>query len=507
MTDSQRLLTDYVNDASEDAFQELVARYLDLVYSTAVRLVDGDAHRAQDVTQTVFIDLARLARGLSGEVKLGGWLHRHTCFVAAKTMRSERRRQFREQQAVEMKPLTSPSETHLSHVAPVLDEAINQLGATDRTAVLLRFYEHLDFRSIGEALGTNEAAAQKRVSRALEKLHILLKRHGITFSVAVLGVVLAEEAVTAAPAGLAASISGTALASAAAGSGATVAFFKFMAATKLKSGIIAAIIIASVVMPMLLQYQAQARLREQDGVMRQRTNQLAQVTADIQRLTALLARSNNSATNPEPGLHDLLRLRSEVGRLKTSVQEMNQTTAMSAQSPQERLASIRKMYAARVDRLKHWLEEHPSENIPELKSISNGVFLISNGVWLNSVVQLESDDDLAKCAASLRNNVQLIVLGNFFKPALQKYANTNNGRFPADLSELMPYFDSPIDTAILQRYEILPANKLVGLLPACGDMVITQKSPVNANMDLRMAVDLNQMYSCPPPGINRSVWD
>ena len=73
MTGSQTLLLDYVNSGSEAAFRELVERYLDLVYSTAVRLLGGDTHMAEDVAQTVFVDLARLAKGLSGEVRLGGW--------------------------------------------------------------------------------------------------------------------------------------------------------------------------------------------------------------------------------------------------------------------------------------------------------------------------------------------------------------------------------------------------------------------------------------------------
>src|SRR5688572_7699110 len=102
MADSQQLLADYVATGSEAAFRELVSRYIDLVYSAAVRLVDGDTHLAEDVTQTVFADLARISRTLSRETMLGGWLHRHTCFVASKTMRGERRRQKREQQAVEM---------------------------------------------------------------------------------------------------------------------------------------------------------------------------------------------------------------------------------------------------------------------------------------------------------------------------------------------------------------------------------------------------------------------
>src|SRR5579859_1848754 len=99
MTDSKHLLEDYSKNGSETAFRELAERYLDLVYSTALRSVNGDVHRAQDVAQTVFLDLSREAPEMSGDVLLGGWLHRHTCFVAAKMMRAERRRQHRERQA------------------------------------------------------------------------------------------------------------------------------------------------------------------------------------------------------------------------------------------------------------------------------------------------------------------------------------------------------------------------------------------------------------------------
>src|SRR5712691_2846030 len=102
MPDGHQLLAEYVNAGSETAFGELVASYVDLVYSAAVRLLNNDTHLAEDVTQTVFTDLARMAPTLSPRVMLGGWLHRHACFVASKTMRAERRRQLREQIAVEM---------------------------------------------------------------------------------------------------------------------------------------------------------------------------------------------------------------------------------------------------------------------------------------------------------------------------------------------------------------------------------------------------------------------
>src|ERR1017187_4828859 len=207
MTDSQQLLAEYRQNGSDAAFRELVSRYVDLVYSTALRLVEGDTHRAEDVAQTVFVDLARKVRTLPHEVRLGGWLHRDACLVAGHTMRGERRRQSRERQAVEMNVLGNHSEADFSRVAPLLDAAINELEEADRTAILLRFFEQQDFRAVGLALGSNEDAARMRVTRALEKLEGFLKRRGVTTSAASLGVVLTANAVQAAPVGLAVTIS------------------------------------------------------------------------------------------------------------------------------------------------------------------------------------------------------------------------------------------------------------------------------------------------------------
>ena len=219
MTDSQTLLSLYARTGSESAFRDLVARYLDLVYSTAYRLVGGDAESAKDLAQTVFVALAAKARTLPPNVMLGGWLHQHTRFVVGQFMRTERRRQLRERQAAEMNALEDHSQSNLAQVAPVLDEAIGQLDPEDRNAILLRFFERKDFRGVGEALGSTEDAARKRVARALEKLHVLLKQRGATLSLAALASYLSTEAVTAAPAGLATAIAAASLGVAGSGAG------------------------------------------------------------------------------------------------------------------------------------------------------------------------------------------------------------------------------------------------------------------------------------------------
>src|SRR6266850_4992457 len=161
MGDTRTQLVEYVKNGSEAAFRELVQAYVGLVYSTALRLLNGDRHLAEDVTQIVFTDLARLARKLPEDTTLGGWLHRDTCFVASKVLRGERRRQSRERQAAEMNALRNVPDQALTEIAPVLDEAINQLGTLDRTAILLRFFERRDLSSIGETIGISENAAQK----------------------------------------------------------------------------------------------------------------------------------------------------------------------------------------------------------------------------------------------------------------------------------------------------------------------------------------------------------
>ena len=263
MTETQELLAKFVENGSESAFRELVSRYFDLVYSTAVRLVDGDTHRAEDVAQIVFADLARIAGKLSASTTLGGWLHRHTCFVARSAMRGERRRQTRERLAVEMNALNDQSNNVLAQVAPILDEAINELGPDDRDAILLRFFERRNLRSVGEVLGTTENVAQKRVARAVEELEILLRRRGVMLSATTLASGLAAGAVTAAPMGLALSIAGIVLTRAGTTGGIGVTSAKVASIAKLKLGIVGAFVLMSIVTAIFLHRQSKGSLPDE----------------------------------------------------------------------------------------------------------------------------------------------------------------------------------------------------------------------------------------------------
>ncbi len=211
------LLRQFSERASVPAFEELVGRHLDHVFSAALRRVNGDHALAKDVTQTVFVDFARKASGIPADMPPGGWLHRHTGFVASKMIDKERRRRAREQEAATMNStqLTTDTDPEWSETAPLLDAAMDRLPVSDRNALVLRFFEQKDFRTVGAALGMSDDSAQKKVSRAVDKLRGILGRRGVTSSGGALAALMLANSVQAAPATLVTNIASQSLAGAA----------------------------------------------------------------------------------------------------------------------------------------------------------------------------------------------------------------------------------------------------------------------------------------------------
>ena len=146
--DDAELLRRYANSRDEAAFAELVWRYLGLVYHAAARQLGGEAHAAEEVAQRVFTLLARKAAALRRHATLAGWLHTTTRFTASEALRTERRRRAREQEAYTMHGTTaikpdSADDTTWLDLRPVIDEALGELDAPDREAVLLRYFADL----------------------------------------------------------------------------------------------------------------------------------------------------------------------------------------------------------------------------------------------------------------------------------------------------------------------------------------------------------------------------
>lgn len=209
---NSRLLREYAEQRSEPAFAELVRRHIDFVHSAACRLVK-DPHLAKDVSQGVFVALAKEAGKLTSHPVLSGWLHRTTRNIAAQAIRTEVRRRHREQEAAAMHEHPD-AESSWEEVSPVLDAALAELGEADRDAVLLRYFENKPAHEMAAILGISTEAAQKRVSRAVEKLRENFAGRGITAGTVGLASVISTHAVQAAPAGLAISVSSAAFAGA-----------------------------------------------------------------------------------------------------------------------------------------------------------------------------------------------------------------------------------------------------------------------------------------------------
>jgi RNA polymerase sigma factor (sigma-70 family) len=210
------LLERYAERHAEDAFAEIVRRHLNLVYSAAFRQVRS-SHLAEEIAQATFLKLARHARQLAPDTILTGWLYHVTCHEAIDVVRREARRQLREQIATEMDSMNHDA-ADWTQIEPLLEEAMQTLPPTDRAAVLLRYFENKSLREVGQALGASENAAQKRLSRAVERLRQFFAKRGVIGGASGFGAVISTNAVQAAPAGLAATIStavglaGTALA-------------------------------------------------------------------------------------------------------------------------------------------------------------------------------------------------------------------------------------------------------------------------------------------------------
>jgi RNA polymerase sigma factor (sigma-70 family) len=321
-TDLQ-LLERYTSQHAEDAFAEIVRRHLDLVYSAALRQVRSP-QLAEEVAQSAFTDLARQAHQLAPDTVLSAWLYQVARRAAIDVVRREARRQAREQAAKELNAMnTTP--TDWTNIEPLLDEAMQALADTDRAAVLLRYFENKSLRAVGQALGTTEEAARKRVSRAVETLRERLVKQGVGVGVSGLVLLISANAVQAAPAGLAVTIStAAALAGTTITTTATATATKAIVMTTLQKTLIATALVAAVGTGFYEAHQASRlqdenqRLQRQQAPLGEQIQQLQRERDEAKRLLASVqAQAAQSKTGSNTG--ELLRLRGEVGTLRHRV--------------------------------------------------------------------------------------------------------------------------------------------------------------------------------------------
>ncbi len=179
--DDIALLKEFVERNSEDAFAVLVSRHVNHVYSIALRQTRNPG-QAEEITQAVFVILARKSPSLCKGTFLSGWLHETTRLTAVTFLRSEFRRACREREACMQNLLNESAPDIWPQIAPQLDAAISQLNEKDRNVILLHYFDDKSMKEIGAALGANEEAAKKRVNRAVEKLRSFFNKRGIVAS-------------------------------------------------------------------------------------------------------------------------------------------------------------------------------------------------------------------------------------------------------------------------------------------------------------------------------------
>jgi RNA polymerase sigma factor (sigma-70 family) len=321
----QQLLRAYAQHKSEAAFAVIVHRYVDLIYSAALRL-SCDVHAAKDVTQNVFVALAQNAQQLTDRPALAGWLHGTARNLAVKGIRSDARRRAREQEAAVMNELLSTdTDASWEHIAPLLDDALGELCEPDRDAVLLRYFKNHDLRTIGATLGISDDAAQKRVSRAVERLREFFAKRGVTVGESGLAIVISANAVQAAPVGLAIAIStaaaltGTALATTA-----TITATKAIAMTALQKTLVTASVVVLAGVGIYEANQASQLHNQFQTLQRQQAplfDQIQQLEREREEFTGQLAALRESNEQLNRNTIELLKLRGQVGLLRKQASE------------------------------------------------------------------------------------------------------------------------------------------------------------------------------------------
>jgi RNA polymerase sigma factor (sigma-70 family) len=453
-----QLLREYAEHGTEAAFAELVHRHTNLVFSAALRQVEAP-DLAAEVAQCVFIGLAQGARSLSPrlaqDASLAGWLCRSARNVSLNHRRDEFRRHSRERLAMEDIPPHSETAPDWEQLRPVLDAAMSELDERDHDALVMRFFRNQDLRSVGRALGVSDDTAQKRVSRALDKLRELLTRRGITTTAGALSAVLAANAVQVAPAGLAGAISAAAaLASASVNTTTTtaIAITKHIAMTTLQKALVTTTLAAALGTGF---YEARraSHLQAQTLVLRQQQDALsAQLQQEHEAAKSSAAAQLKDGKSPSD-ISELLRLRAEVAKLRDGARELARLKSVAASSANDPTASELNSWLSRVKKLRDRVDQMPNQRIPEFQ-------FLTDQDWLDAVKsskQLETDADFAQALSALRSAARS-EFASSLKDAISSYSQANNGQLPSDFSQLKPYFASSVDDSVLQGYQFSQAG-------------------------------------------------
>jgi len=476
----QQLLRDYAKSRSETAFAELVHRHVDHVYSTALRLV-CDAQLAEDVAQGVFIALARSAGQLIECVALSGWLHRTTQNIASQTVRTEVRRRAREQEAVAMNELPAhESEAAWDQVAPQLDQALSELSQPDRDALMLRYFERKSAKEIGQILKLSSEAAQKRVTRATDRLREIFARREIAIGVNGLAVLISANAVKAAPIGLATTISTVVtLSGAAIATTTATTVTKAIIMTTVQKTLIAVTLVTAVgigVFQANQNSQLRGQVRDYEQKQGALAEQIRQLQSERDAAAKRLASLTEGISKEKSNLSELLTMRSQLTGLKTAARQGNDPFVQEALK-----------WKARKEKLQKIFRDDPSQAVPEMQLINDETFL--------DVARENNDLDSEVGMRTALSRIRFIAKNNFaaaLMSALKKYVDQHKNQLPKDMLELNNYFDGSENyEPMLQQYKLLYSGKMGDLPQSANSFVVTDKTVIDPDYDQKWHIGPN----------------
>ncbi|HEY3914581.1 MAG TPA: sigma-70 family RNA polymerase sigma factor [Verrucomicrobiae bacterium] len=323
------LLQAYAENRSEAAFAELERRYFDFVYCAALRMV-REEHAAQDVTQSVFMALARDARNLASRNVLAGWLHRTTQNLACNVVRSDVRRRSREQEVASMNESASDESDALwERIAPQLDAALAHLSQNDRDALLLRYFQNKRICEVARILETTEHAAQKRVNRAVERLRKIMARYGVVAEASGLSVCISTHAVQSTPAAVASATSSAGiLARAALATETTTKGFMFLQKALVTTALVTTVGAALYALHLRSEIRS---LQQRESLL---TSQLDESQRERDEAVSRAALLQMQSESFQQGSRDLARLRAEVSRLRVITPSTASTASATPPSQQ-----------------------------------------------------------------------------------------------------------------------------------------------------------------------------